>query len=557
MIRHRSHPSFFPWTSTVAALRRAARTKPWALIALTILIVTAASIPAFAASSPVVAEARFGIHPDKTRFVLEISEPVDFQVSVSVDPYRVQIDFAGLAWPSVTDGGLKNGGLGKGVVRRYYRQPANVGTSRLVLELTGPARVREAFLIPSRDGHLPRFVLDLEPTSHAVALQERSRVVSGGHSQQTKLSASDAVEKPNPVETPSVADPSASTDLSASTERPAPITDTSQVILDAASSRSSLIMVPAAPSMTNAATNAAENVGSRAKPAPGPHYSASNNTLAPAPVSVSVMSSSPMPSSIAASMATAAAVTVPVTRLPQPIPHPPLQNVKRMVVVDAGHGGEDPGAISANGGYEKDITLAVSREMRRLLERTGRYRVVLTRDSDVFIRLRDRVSRAREVNADLFISLHADSIANPNMHGLSIYSLSDKASDREAEMMAQRENRADAIGGIDLSTESDEVATILIDLAQRDTMNHSRRFASLAIRELGRSFKLIPRPHRSAGFAVLTAPDVPSVLIEMGYLSNSQDLAILTQPVQRENLATTIVHSVDQYFIWLTGRHRT
>ena len=171
-------------------------------------------------------------------------------------------------------------------------------------------------------------------------------------------------------------------------------------------------------------------------------------------------------------------------------------------MLDPGHGGVDPGAISVTGAFEKDLTLAMARVVRDQLAATGRYRVVLTRDSDVFLRLRDRVAKAREAGAELFISLHADSIGSSDVRGMSIYSLSENASDREAATLAARENRADALDGINLTAENDEVVNILISLAQRDTMNQSRRFANMLVDEMGRQTHLVPRPHRSAGFAV-------------------------------------------------------
>jgi N-acetylmuramoyl-L-alanine amidase len=228
-----------------------------------------------------------------------------------------------------------------------------------------------------------------------------------------------------------------------------------------------------------------------------------------------------------------------------------------MVVIDPGHGGADPGAISINGVYEKAITLQVARALREQLLATGRYRVALTRDGDDFVRLRDRVAQAREQGADLFISLHADSLGQANVSGMSVYTLSDKASDREAEMLAARENRADALGGLDLKAETDEVVSILIDLAQRDTLNQSRRVANLLVEEMGKQVRLLPRPHRSAGFAVLTAPDVPSVLIELGYLSNPKDAKMLTQTEHQVRLARSIARGIDGYFAAATGLSRS
>lgn len=220
-----------------------------------------------------------------------------------------------------------------------------------------------------------------------------------------------------------------------------------------------------------------------------------------------------------------------------------------LVVIDPGHGGADPGAIGTNGVYEKDITLATARELRRQLQTSGRYRVKLTRDADVFIRLRDRVAMAREAEADLFISLHADAIGSAQVRGLSVYTLSNKASDREAETLAAKENRADAIVGINLSSENPLVVSILIDLAQRDTMNHSKRFAAHALTHLRKDVAILAsKPQREAGFAVLTAPDVPSVLVEMGYLSNPTDEKLLTSAAHRETLGRDMLRAIDAYF---------
>ncbi len=231
---------------------------------------------------------------------------------------------------------------------------------------------------------------------------------------------------------------------------------------------------------------------------------------------------------------------------PAPLQRPPG---RRIVVLDPGHGGQDPGAIGINGTYEKTITLAVAREAKRQLESTGRYRVHLTRDRDEFLRLRERVQRARIVKAELFISIHADSIGSSDTRGASVYTLSDTSSDAEAAALAARENRADIIAGVDLTQESREVANILIDLAQRETMNRSASFAQVLVRELGREIRIIPvSPHRFAGFAVLKAPDVPAVLLELGYLSNRQDEALLKQGEHRRRVGLALQRAVDSFF---------
>lgn len=239
-------------------------------------------------------------------------------------------------------------------------------------------------------------------------------------------------------------------------------------------------------------------------------------------------------------------------------PAPPAKSnnaYKPMIVIDAGHGGDDPGAIGANGLKEKNITIAMARDLKAALENTGRYRVSLTRDKDIFLKLYRRVAIARERRADLFISLHADSINRSGVKGASIYTLSEKASDAETEKLAARENHADLIAGVDLSHEDEDVANILVDLAMRDTMNQSKFFAGKTVSFLrSGGIKTLDNPHRSAGFAVLKAPDIPSVLIELGYMSNSQESAMLSKPEYRARIATALTGSIDAYFETVTAQ---
>lgn len=402
-----------------------------------------AALPA-PVSGVAVLDARIGVHPDKTRFVLELSQEVPFRVTALADPYRVVVDLPELAWP---------GGAvpvpGKGLVVSYRYGLFEPGNLRIVFDTSGPVRVRDSFMLPPQDGRQPRLVLDLE----RIDRREFDRAYAAS------------------VLTPGGAGSTA---------------------------------VPARPAVLPVA----------------------------APMVIPIPP--PMP--------------------PRPVPVPE----KPLIAIDPGHGGVDPGAVGVGEVYEKTITLAAARELRRHLEATGRYRVVLTRDKDIFVRLRDRVAIAREAGADLFISLHADSIGSTAIRGLSVYTLSDQASDREAEMLAAKENRADAIAGMNLATENDQVASILINLAQRDTMNHSKRFANTALEHLRREVKLLPnKPHRQAGFAVLTAPDVPSVLVEMGYLSSPADANLLNSQAYRERLARSMTRGIDAYFTWMTKVSRS
>jgi N-acetylmuramoyl-L-alanine amidase len=235
--------------------------------------------------------------------------------------------------------------------------------------------------------------------------------------------------------------------------------------------------------------------------------------------------------------------------IPPPVPKAkPRGDIRHVVAVDAGHGGVDPGTIGTSGIYEKVITLAMARELKSRMEATGRYRVVLTRDRDIFLPLRERVAIARAHGAELFISLHADSNPNPKTRGGSIYTLSEVASDKEAELLAAKENKADLIAGMDLSHESPEVTSILLDLAQRETMNYSATVAAMMVKELSKSVQLLGKSHRFAGFAVLKAPDVPSVLFELGYLSNRSEEKLLKQSDYRRKLADAVTRAIDRFF---------
>lgn len=234
----------------------------------------------------------------------------------------------------------------------------------------------------------------------------------------------------------------------------------------------------------------------------------------------------------------------------QPEPVRSGNRQKPLIIIDPGHGGQDPGARAANGAYEKSIVLAVGLELKKILEDSGQYRVQMTRDNDVFIPLKDRVKFARRNGGDLFVSLHADSMANSTVSGASVYTLSDTASDKEAEKLAERENKSDAIAGVNLSNQDNDVANILIDLASRDTMNQSRYLANTVVATMpGKGVEMLARkPHRSAGFAVLKAMDIPSILVEMGYLTNMEEANRLSTREYRLKVAKGLKSSVDAYF---------
>ena len=236
----------------------------------------------------------------------------------------------------------------------------------------------------------------------------------------------------------------------------------------------------------------------------------------------------------------------------QTAPPPPPKtsrkpNSKPVIVLDAGHGGVDPGAHGRRA-REKTVTLEFTRELAKQLRRTGKYKVYLTRNRDIYIPLRQRVNIARKHNADLFISIHADAIKRKSVRGMSIYTLSETASDKEAAALAAKENQSDIIAGIDFADQPAEVANILIDLAQRETKNLSVKFANLVVDHARGKTRLLQRTHRFAGFRVLKAPDVPSVLVELGFLTNRSDEKQLVSASWRRKMAGALVNSTNAYF---------
>lgn len=224
---------------------------------------------------------------------------------------------------------------------------------------------------------------------------------------------------------------------------------------------------------------------------------------------------------------------------------------KQIIVIDPGHGGQDPGAVKGHI-HEKNITFALAKLLKKQLEKTGNYKVHLTRNTDTFIKLSERVRIAQRHEADLFVSLHADTIGKSNVRGASVYTLSEKASDAQSAKLATRENKVDLIAGVDLSHEDAQVASILIDLVQRDTMNQSNFFAEKLVREFKSSgIRMLQNPHRSAGFAVLKAPDIPSILIEAGFISNKQDAKLLNTQSYREKIAKTVADGIVSYLNYM------
>lgn len=370
----------------------------------------------------------------RTRFVLELSEGVDFSIFRLADPYRIVVDLPELDWTVGNAGSPMPAPTG--LIKAVRWGLFQAGDTRVVIDLSDAADVKNAFVLPATGGTPHRFVIDLERTSKDKFMAQVGPQYRIG--KQTP-----------PVQT------------------------------------------------------------AQAKPEAKPDDKTKddNRKLGRNPAST-----------------------------------------KKIVMLDPGHGGVDPGAIGTSGIYEKLITLAAAKQLKSRLEDTGRYKVVLTRERDVSVGLTERRDLAHDANADIFVSLHADSIANRTVRGLSVYTLSEKASDAEAAALADQENDADRIIGIDLSRETQEVRHILVDLAQRESMNLATRVAGRLIDQLRREAMVLRNGHRFARFAVLKSPDIPSVLIEMGYLSNKDEEVALKTEAYRFKLMAAVVRGLDEHF---------
>lgn len=225
------------------------------------------------------------------------------------------------------------------------------------------------------------------------------------------------------------------------------------------------------------------------------------------------------------------------------------KSTKPRIIIDAGHGGKDPGAIGTRGTKEKIITLAYAKSLKDALDKTGKYNVYLTRNRDVFIELRERVSIARRYKGDLFISIHADSSTNKQAKGLSIYTLSQEASDTRTAELAQKENKVDILGGMNLYGEYQDTINTLVDISRRQAMNDSKIYAKLLEKETkNRNINTLGTVVRSANFAVLTSADMPSVLLEIGFLSNKTDERMIRSYGYKTKIINSLVASINKYF---------
>lgn len=221
---------------------------------------------------------------------------------------------------------------------------------------------------------------------------------------------------------------------------------------------------------------------------------------------------------------------------------------KIRIVLDPGHGGQDPGAISLRGTREKDVVLRYALTLKQKLENTGRYVVFMTRSKDTFLTLEERVRKAKVAKGDLFISMHADAHPNPETRGLSVYTISEGRAQWELDKLTQRARRQEVVSGIDLRSKKEDVQYFLLDLVQTNTQNTSKSFAEFLVNELGDEARLLFNPHREAGFVVLTGVNVPAVLLELGYMTNRYEEQLLRTTAYRTKLTNSIMYAIEGYF---------
>jgi N-acetylmuramoyl-L-alanine amidase len=420
--------------------------------------------PAF----PVASDARLAGDGKQTRFVLDLDKTITFRAFTLADPYRVVVDVPQIDFRLP----IGTGATGRGLIKAFRYGLVMPGGSRIVIDLTGPARIANTYMLDAANGQPPRLVLEFEQVDQATFTQ------SLGTESRPELRPTIANNPPASVVPQVVVTPQA-------------------------------VVTP-------------------------PQAAAPQGAVAPqAAVTLQAAVTPP------------AAVTSQAAAAPKPAAPP---DARPVVVIDPGHGGIDNGTQSGDE-TEKDLVLGFGLALRDRLEKSGKYRVVMTRTDDTFIPLGDRVRIAHDQSAALFVSIHADALprGEGDAQGATIYTLSDKASDAEAERLAEAENRADAIGGVNLTEEPTEVADILIDLARRETRTFSNRFARLLMSDMKSTVRMHKHPLKSAGFKVLKAPDVPSVLVELGYVSNKSDLEHLVSETWRDRTVGAMAQAIDLF----------
>ena len=520
-------------------------------VAISVLIwLVAAVATAEALAVPTVKGVRIGQHDDKTRLVLDLTESASFKIFIMTGPDRLVIDMPPVRW----DLGEQTAAFDRaGVVRVRFGQ-FSADTSRIVVDLTRPAVVRRTFLLEPSPGGADayRLVVDLGSVSAAPEKPKRTaNSVSApvGDVRQVARTAQPTQSVWQVWEFTSAAQPQAPAKRAPKVARAEPVEDVQRVARPAQPIKPVRQVGQVAPTTQPAESTRETRLSIAAARSMEPE----GDVREPAPAEQPAEPAQDMPKAAPAAEQAEpfmeARISDPTEPVPLPRAKPSVRAVRHLIAIDAGHGGRDPGAIATSGLTEKNIVLTFARELRAVLQGSGRYRVAMTRDKDHKVGLHRRVEIARDAGADAFLSIHVDRVEDRGVRGASAYTLSGEASDVETAELATRENKADIVADVDLSAGYDEdVAKVLISMVQQNTMNCSAVLAATLLPELRREAPLITRAHRFGDFRVLKAPDIPSVLVELGFLSNDRDAERLQSEAHRRALAGAIRRALDKYF---------
>ncbi|MEM1139852.1 MAG: N-acetylmuramoyl-L-alanine amidase [Pseudomonadota bacterium] len=454
-----------------------------------------------AAASETVGGIRVGAHPDKTRVVLDASAALKPEIVLLDGPPRVVIDLPAVSVAKDAASGLTDPVKAKSGVKAVRHQDDADGLARVVVEVSGPVRILKSFGLPPNAEGNHRYVIDFAPTDEA--------------SFAKSLGGDRLAKAPEPAP-PKPAPPS--------NEEGA---GTLAALADAVQEP----QIEPAPPVERPREKPASTAGDGEGDGSNTDAATIEQLIASLPTETPVED-----------------VVIAKPPLAEDGEAADRREGRLRIAIDAGHGGRDPGALGSDDVHEKHVTLAMAKVLKKELLATGNYDVVMTREDDRFIQLRERVAIARNAEADLFLSLHANANEVRSVRGASVYTLSDEESDKQAAALANRENQADLIGGVDMSRERRDVSMVLIELAQRAAMNDSAQFARVLLNNLSETTLVMKQSHQFAGFVVLTAPDMPSVLVELGCMTNKADLKEMQTDRWRRRVAGSIREAIDNYF---------
>jgi N-acetylmuramoyl-L-alanine amidase len=518
------------------------------------LLLAALCLSGTVSAAPSITSARVAPGADATRLTLESSTPLTYRMFTIPDPARVVVDIESTEDLRVLESLASQVSAGDPLVKAVRVGRFRPGILRVVIDLKADAQPKSTQMKPEGRAAPHR---TLHRAMHLLVLELLPRERKDAVMALLESKAAQSTANPAP------ATPETANDHAAPADR-APAVAAPPEPPPAASARvPDAIPESPSPAMAKKTEKPADSPSDKLQTKPGtPPVAARSATVeAPAARSATVEAPAARSATVEAPAARSATVEAPAARSAtvEPTAAKPATvepsaaepRVERLVTVavDAGHGGEDPGAKGHNGTFEKHVTLAIARKLKEVVDGMPNMRAVLVRDADYFVPLQARVVKARAVQADLFVSIHADAFVKPNARGSSVFALSERgATSAAARWIAKRENDADLIGGVNIDVPDPFLKKVLLDLSQTATINDSLKLGRAVLGELGAVNSLHKARVEQAGFAVLKAPDMPSILIETAFISNPEEEARLTDEAYQEKLARAIAGGIKRYF---------